>query len=165
MKQLNTYISEALIKKHVDSIEYVDLGLKSGNLWAKYNYGAEDEFSAGDYFTGYEVNDIQFKGGELPDQDDCTELFNSCKITWDVNKAGYVVKGPNGNSIFFKSTGYIKTRQTEKTNKDTKVGCVLWANNASNGDRKYMGFIFRGKMFQCTCEYKLNIRLIIRTRG
>lgn len=51
MKNLNTYISEALVKKHIIvNNEYVDLGLESGNLWAKCNLGANNPEEFGKYY-------------------------------------------------------------------------------------------------------------------
>ena len=35
----------------VNGYEYVDLGLPSGTLWAKYNVGANNEYEVGDYFA------------------------------------------------------------------------------------------------------------------
>lgn len=52
MKHLNNYITEALIKKHIDVINYphVDLGLPSGNLWATCNLGAKKPEEYGNYY-------------------------------------------------------------------------------------------------------------------
>ena len=51
MKQLNQYINEKLILKKNLGLEYVDLGLPSGTLWATKNLGAKDENDTGDYFA------------------------------------------------------------------------------------------------------------------
>lgn len=53
MKNLNSYINEALIKNHVESNMYgcVDLDLPSGTLWATCNIGAKQPWEVGDYFA------------------------------------------------------------------------------------------------------------------
>lgn len=40
----------------IDTLEYVDLGLPSGNLWATCNVGAETPESCGDYFAWGETS-------------------------------------------------------------------------------------------------------------
>lgn len=59
MKQLNNYINEALIKKHVNSIygDVVDLGLGSGTLWCKYNLGATTPEDHGGYYAWGETKE------------------------------------------------------------------------------------------------------------
>ena len=42
---------EKINKTYTDTRKYVDLGLPSGTLWAKYNVGAESEEEVGDYFA------------------------------------------------------------------------------------------------------------------
>lgn len=57
MKNLNNYINEALIKKHISIIseDTVDMGLDSGVLWCSCNLGAENCYSAGDYYSWAEI--------------------------------------------------------------------------------------------------------------
>ena len=38
-------------KPSLDDLDYVDLGLPSGNLWAKCNVGASKPEDVGDYFA------------------------------------------------------------------------------------------------------------------
>lgn len=53
MKNLNTYINEALVKKHINMIshEFIDLDLPSGTLWAECNLGADNPNDYGYYFS------------------------------------------------------------------------------------------------------------------
>lgn len=51
MKRLNTYIAEALVKKHIQKNDFIDLGLSSGVMWATCNLGANAPEEIGDYFT------------------------------------------------------------------------------------------------------------------
>lgn len=57
MKNLNIYIKEALVKKHIQPGEYrcVDLGLSSKTLWADRNIGAKDIYDFGDYYAWGEI--------------------------------------------------------------------------------------------------------------
>lgn len=41
----------AIVRSNADKTDYVDLGLPSGLLWAKYNLGASRESEAGSYFS------------------------------------------------------------------------------------------------------------------
>ncbi len=79
-----------------DAFKYVDLGLPSGRLWATEN--------APDYYTHYEAVDIF--GKFLPKAVAIAELVEECKWTWNSDKKGYDVVGPNGNSIFLPASGY-----------------------------------------------------------
>lgn len=55
MKNLDVYITEALVKNHIaihkDIEGMVDLGLPSGTLWAECNMGANNPEEPGDYFS------------------------------------------------------------------------------------------------------------------
>ena len=41
----------------------------------------------------------------IPTREQFQELLNKCEWAWDINKKGYVVKGPNGNRIFLPASG------------------------------------------------------------
>ena len=51
-------------------------------------------------------------GGDwrMPTKDEFTELLNNCTLSWhqDGSNRGYVVTGPNGNSIFLPTAGRIR---------------------------------------------------------
>lgn len=55
MKHLNNYITEALVKKHIITKDFIDLGLPSGTLWAASNLGAKDIYDAGDFYAWSET--------------------------------------------------------------------------------------------------------------
>ena len=75
--------------------DYVDLGLRSGTLWKNKN---ED----GGYYT-YGDALIKF-GKNLPTMIQFKELKSQCK--WEWTGMGYIVTGPNGNSITLTAVGY-----------------------------------------------------------
>ena len=79
-----------------DTIEWVDLGLPSGRLWAKEN--------APGFHTFDEA--IEKFGDLVPTAVAMAELYENCDWEWDNEKKGYRVTGPNGNSIFLPAAGY-----------------------------------------------------------
>ena len=58
-KQLELLKAAAGIGGSTDKVEYVDLGLPSGNLWAKCNLGASTPEAYGDYYAWGEVEPKQ----------------------------------------------------------------------------------------------------------
>ena len=82
----------------LDSMEWVDLGLPSGPLWAKADYASNIGFGAA--FHGY--------SNHLPSKSDADELHDNCRREWDPATKTMTLVGPNGNSICFK----IKEKHT-----------------------------------------------------
>lgn len=75
--------------------KWVDLGLPSGRLWA-----AENEADFYDF-----DNAVETFGKELPTKEAWGELFDKCASEWDDEKKGYLLTGPNGNTIFLPAAG------------------------------------------------------------
>lgn len=96
----------------INGHEYVDLGLPSGKLWAKTNYGAATEGDYGIYVDWPARNIVQSVWGEewsTPTQSDILELVNNCSFSWGYNNSsvyGCSVTGTNGNSIFLPAAGF-----------------------------------------------------------
>lgn len=96
----------------INGHEYVDLGLPSGKLWAKTNYGAASEGDYGIYVDWPSRNIIQRVWGEewsTPTQNDVVELVNNCSFSWGYNSNsvyGCYVTGTNGNTIFLPAAGF-----------------------------------------------------------
>lgn len=97
---------------------YVDLGLPSGTKWATCNLGADYSLDAGNSFTWNGDNQdkshyvdmattIWGDNWETPSRDQATELRLKCNWRWwqDSGIEGYIVVGPNGNSIFLPLAG------------------------------------------------------------
>lgn len=74
---------------------YVDLGLPSGTLW-------KDKNEAGGFYT-YDQAVSKFSN-QLPTYKQWVELIDSCQWTW--TGTGYIVSGPNGNSIVLPAEGF-----------------------------------------------------------
>lgn len=75
-------------------MNYIDLGLPSGTLWADAN---EEGF-----YTFDEA--VEIYGDSLPTKEQFEELQTHCK--WEWNGCGYEVTGPNGNTIVLPAAGY-----------------------------------------------------------
>ena len=91
MKRFVTSLVE--IKKTEE--DFIDLGLPSGRLWAKENEPGYHQFDGA----------VRSFGDLLPSLEAWQELMNECKIGWDNKRNGFVVTGPNGNTLFFPSNG------------------------------------------------------------
>ena len=92
MKQQKLYIKNENMSK---KIEFIDLGLPSGRIWAKENEEG--------YFT-YDKAKEKF-GELLPKPEAFKELWENCQWLWDVKNKGMIVVGPNKNTIFL--PGYL----------------------------------------------------------
>jgi len=96
----------------INGHEYVDLGLPSGKLWAKTNYGASSEGDYGIYMDWPYRNMVQSVWGNewsTPSHNDFLELYQKCTFTWEYNANsvyGCKVTGPNGKSIFLPAAGF-----------------------------------------------------------
>lgn len=100
-------------KKKLDSVfidnndhEYVDLGLPSGNLWAKYNVGASSETEPGLYFAWGDVNGYtkeQVLAGESTFRTDYFEGYkysNNGDFLTHPNLTKYCCEGDHGYQGF-----------------------------------------------------------------
>lgn len=91
-----------------DAFTYVDLGLRSGRLWATEN-------APGHYTFDEAVNTFNEL---LPKASAMMELIEECKCTWNVKKKGLDVIGPNGSNIFLPAAGYTRHSQDVKAKDD-----------------------------------------------
>lgn len=88
---------EDVVVKEKGGVQYIDLGLPSGTLWANVNDA--------NGLTTYEDAVAKF-GKQLPTKKQFTELREKCE--WqNLKNGGYKVVGPNGNYITFPLTGFI----------------------------------------------------------
>ena len=143
----------------IDNHAYVDLGLSV--KWATMNLGATNPYDSGEYFAWGEIRTkVEFVGcltyekemknisgnplydaayinwggnWRLPTTSELQELKTKC--TWDwVDNKGYIVIGPNGNSIFLPVTGYMSGK--ELYDKDTGY---YWSDQPSICRDEYYG--------------------------
>ena len=79
-----------------DRYTFVDLGLPSGRLWATEN--------APGFYTFDEAVDTC--GELLPKGSAMVELIEESEVSWNREKKGLDITGPNGNTIFLPADGY-----------------------------------------------------------
>ena len=100
-------------------MEYIDLGLSV--KWANCNVGANSPEEYGKYFNYVEAS--QLEDVTLPTMEQWQELQEKCICKLDEKKAGYVIKGKNGNTIYLPLAG------EGNDNPDVKVmGAFLWSS-------------------------------------
>ena len=75
----------------IEDMEWIDLGLPSGTLWAK-----EDVDDKTNFFGARNTY-----GSYVPSKEDADELRECCSKRWDDCAHELVLTGPNGNSISF----------------------------------------------------------------
>ena len=76
--------------------DWVDLGLPSGRLWTTENEPGYHQFDEA----------VKTFGDMLPSPEAWQELFDQCRRKWDDDRKGYVLTGPNGNTIFLPTDGW-----------------------------------------------------------
>ena len=86
----------------INNLQFVDLGLPSGKLWATENVKDENGDEA---FFSFD-DSVNAFGKNLPSKEDWKELFDNSSYSWNEERKGYDVTGPNGNSIFLPAAGY-----------------------------------------------------------
>ena len=87
--------------------ESVDLGLSV--KWATCNVGASAQDEKGNYLSWEEASETNWGDGwRIPTMEECRELIDECTWTGTVQNGvtGYIVTGPNGNSIFLPFCGF-----------------------------------------------------------
>jgi len=97
----------------INGLEYVDLGLPSGTLWATCNIGAEKFSDFGDYLTWEEGDNAVFllRGGwSLPTKEQWEELKNHTKSYWSERNGniGKIYFADNGTFLFCPAAGYFR---------------------------------------------------------
>ena len=113
----------------INGHEYVDLGLPSGKLWAKTNYGASSEVDYGVYMNWPSRSVIQSEWGSewsAPSHNDFLELLQHCTLTWEYNVNsiyGCKFTGPNGKSIFLPAAGFKYQRVPHTVGSEIHYWC------------------------------------------
>ena len=120
----------------------VDLGLPSGTLWCTHNVGSNNDFDYGDLYvwgggrpinmqnsvdyagitniigTSYDAASLRLGDKwQLPSEAQVSELIEKCKWVWESKDghAGYVLFGPNGNSMFLPAVGCVVSNKNKYT--------------------------------------------------
>lgn len=123
-------------------MNYIDLGLPSGILWADSNYQENKK----EFFTFEEANNI--KNAILPSTNEFQELIDTCLWERCDHNNGYKIIGPNGNHIFLPDTQHDDG--------------FYWSSTIFNSDKSYC-FSFnvcRLYMYWENTEYQFAVRTI-----
>ena len=107
-----------------NNIEYVDLGLPSGTLWANDYVRLNDEIRCFSYDKASVLN--------IPTTEQWCELTSKChwefKGNWDKKQRRLICTGPNGNSIDF----FITDIPSDEESLDSSTPIHFWFNNTVN---------------------------------
>ena len=177
------------MQKIINGHECVDLGLSV--KWASCNIGANKPEDNGYYFEwgaittkssskipdnknvidisgdkNYDAARVQWGAAwRIPTKEEFIELINRCIWirTIQNGKKGYMVIGPNGNSIFFPYTGYYSYINNYDLNNDDDV--YHWTSTFerwgySNAEAYNFSYKF-GVHYGSDCRYKYPIRPVI----
>lgn len=145
-------------KKNIEAVKpvpagYVDLGLSV--YWKSSN-----EYNSSDDHGFYTYDDAKKKfGSRLPTKAQLVELKNKCTWTWNSNKKGYDVKGPNGNSIFLPAAG---TRLCGGDVYYVGSGAYYWSSTP-NGSENAWYLVFNSSGVNMNFYYRCNgqsVRLV-----
>lgn len=131
--------------------EFVDLGLPSGTLWSD-DYERQEGRRM--YLTYEKTADYS-----IPSESQCEELITKC--AWRYTKtSGFTCIGPNGNSIRFRQTGFMKV-EGEIIYKDA---CYIWANcKGSDTNKRGMILCDEREHLKTVSDVFMGYRLPIRT--
>ena len=148
--------------------DWVDLGLSSGTCWATANMGASSPEAFGSYLAWGEISskssytqesyassfqDVATEawgdGWQMPNKEQALELLDDCrwKYTKQNGVEGYLVTGPNNNSIFLPSAGYVDGKDASFS-----YSCY-WTSTPgedSGENAYYIGF--RSSSFSLECD-------------
>lgn len=144
-----------------DEVDYVDLGLPSGTLWA-IDYEKE----------GKEIKYLPYGKAELlsiPTKEQWEELINPDVCKWEYDKSGDFTEayciGPNGKVLNFLLTGLIHVSTPKEQNR-----AYFWIKDIKDGNEKnaiciYNDYIQRSwrttkSVIDIFSGYKLPIRLV-----
>ena len=170
---------------------YVDLGLPSRTLWATCNVGAYSPDEYGDYFAwgetkqkkSYTKNNYTYNDNpkslpinadvaytnwgidwRIPTKEEFEELIDRCTWEWTIQnkKKGYLITGPNGNSIFLPASGFYFE---DKWFSDNIPIAFYWSSTSYGEGAGAWSFYFKSDIYKMYNDYRycgLTIRPVKR---
>ena len=123
-----------MIKADEENDDYVDLGLPSGTLWAKCNYGAKYKTENGGYYAFEEAQKLPIT---LPTKEQFKELIKHTESKWvtiDNVNGRLLISKKNGNSIFLPASGLFNRGDIY----DLSADGYYWSSNLNTS-----GFAWR----------------------
>ena len=111
--------------------------------WSTYKWGDDNmtKYNSSDGKTTLDAEDdaATVNWGapcRMPDSSEFEELYNKCDWSWQSSykgTSGYLVKGPNGNTIFFSVSGF---RCDDFLSNYGRLG-LFWSRSLGSGDTSY----------------------------
>ncbi len=132
-------VGSALEHEYGYSFAWGEVEAKKDYSWETYKYGdgtARTKYTSEDKLTTLDAEDdaatvIWGSNCRMPTGAEFKELKDNCTWTWEDNHnagvGGFLVTGPNGNSIFIPATGYY----SGETHAFTEVGGNYWSSTLS----------------------------------
>jgi len=150
--------------------EYIDLGLPSGTLWAtEYEMTKNEEGEKELLFLPYG----KAAKYSLPTEEQWNELLEVCKLRGEKSSSGITFYGlrcigPNGNSVYFRSKGYMEDSRNVAIPDFGGGQVFFWLKDDSEGNEKKAIHVSNWKrenpmtnvIDKVFSGYKLPIRLV-----
>lgn len=133
----------------------IDLGLPSGTCWSCCNVGASSPEQFGNSLSWDAAFVFLPEKEKLPSSKQGEELLEKCAYKWSKQNGndGYIVTGPNGNSLFLPAAGTNNTSYAEKG------GYWLMKSNSSQASC----FIFSDSekgIYNCEKRQSMSVRSV-----
>lgn len=110
----------------------------AGNIWGTYKLGGQIKiYSTSGHDTARENWGSTWR---MPTEAENEELCNKCKWTYTTKNGynGYVVTGPNGNSIFLPAAGY----RYDSESSDVGSYGFYWSSTLSSSGSSYARYLY-----------------------
>lgn len=140
----------------IDGHRAIDLGLPSGTKWADCNVNASSPSEYGGFYSFTATGSDWGGHWHRPTLSQIDELTNLCEWTWSTENGhnGFIVEGPNGNSIFLPAAGF-------STGANSGTRGYYWSSEKYNSFR-YALYFRQGNVFTNLCDPgdKYSVRLV-----
>ena len=154
LKTYHSFFTD-IITMNINTLQFVDLGLPSGKLWATEN--VKNEKSDEGHFTFDEA--VGTFGKNLPSKEDWKELFDNSSYSWNEERKGYDVTGSNGNSIFLPAAGYRYGASVYYVG----IGGLYWSSSVLNENNAFHVLFLNGTWHPQNSSYRyygFSVRLV-----
>lgn len=140
----------------IDGHRAIDLGLPSGTKWADCNVNANSPSEYGGFYSFTATGSDWGGRWHRPTLSQIDELTNLCEWKWSTENGhnGFIVEGPNGNSIFLPAAGF-------STGANAGTRGYYWSSDKYNSFR-YALYFRQGNVFTNLCDPgdKYSVRLV-----
>lgn len=141
----------------IDGHRAIDLGLPSGTKWADCNVNASSSSEYGGFYSFTATSSDWGGRWHRPTLAQIDELIDLCEWRWSTENGhnGFIVEGPNGNSIFLPAAGF-------STGVNEGSRGYYWSSERFNNYR-YALYFRKGNVMTNLCDPgdKYNVRLVV----